>query len=196
VQANVPLSTHRPGLLIVALAALAACQPRQHEPPVVGGDIPAPRPEGADAATPHTATPTASEASATSAKPDIAADTGETAETAAPTETGGDDTAVQTARRRTEPEPKINADPERLLGEAPEGVAAMLGEPAQRRIEAAVQVWQYRLKSCVLDVILYPENGGARVAHLEARDRLGNAMATADCLRRVRRRAVSARESG
>jgi hypothetical protein len=82
------------------------------------------------------------------------------------------------------------------MGASSEGVAAMLDQPAQRRVEAAVQVWQYRLESCVLDVVLYPADGGARVAHLEARDRLGAAMATRDCLRRVLRRAIAAREGG
>ncbi|MDW8399949.1 MAG: hypothetical protein RMK90_15460, partial [Acetobacteraceae bacterium] len=56
-----------------------------------------------------------------------------------------------------------------LIGATPERVRARLGEPDLRRAEAGAEVWRYSAAHCHLDLILYPEGGGLRVAHAAAR---------------------------
>lgn len=63
-------------------------------------------------------------------------------------------------------------DPLTLKGEAADAVKAALGPATLLRREPPAQVWQYRGRTCVLDVVLYPdETEGAplTVAHVELR---------------------------
>ncbi|WP_404381904.1 hypothetical protein [Caenispirillum salinarum] len=63
-------------------------------------------------------------------------------------------------------------DPLSLKGEAADAVRAALGPATLLRREPPAQVWQYRGRTCVLDVVLYPdETEGAplTVAHVELR---------------------------
>lgn len=46
-----------------------------------------------------------------------------------------------------------------------------LGAPDFTRHDAPAEIWQYRSASCVLDVFLYPEEGGLKVVHATTRDR-------------------------
>ncbi|HEV2678248.1 MAG TPA: hypothetical protein VGV37_27215 [Aliidongia sp.] len=46
-----------------------------------------------------------------------------------------------------------------------------LGSPDFTRRDPPAEIWQYRSASCVLDVFLYPEAGGLKVAHATTRDR-------------------------
>lgn len=56
-----------------------------------------------------------------------------------------------------------------LLGARPEMVRRWWGEPALRRIEGLAEIWRYDGPACALDLLLYPEPGGLRVAHAAAR---------------------------
>jgi len=47
-----------------------------------------------------------------------------------------------------------------------------LGAPDFTRHDDPAQIWQYRSASCVLDVFLYPEDGGLKVVHATTRDRV------------------------
>jgi hypothetical protein len=47
-----------------------------------------------------------------------------------------------------------------------------LGAPDFTRRDAPAEIWQYRSASCVLDVFLYPEDGGLKVVHATTRDRV------------------------
>jgi hypothetical protein len=47
----------------------------------------------------------------------------------------------------------------------------LLGEPDFRRQEPPAEVWQYRGADCVLDLFLYRDPSGVRVAHTEMRER-------------------------
>jgi len=47
-----------------------------------------------------------------------------------------------------------------------------LGAPDFTRRDAPAEIWQYRSASCVLDVFLYPEQGGLKVVHATTRDRV------------------------
>lgn len=56
-----------------------------------------------------------------------------------------------------------------LIGARPEQLLARLGAPALRREEGGAQIWLYASPACHLDLVLYPEAGGLRVAHAQAR---------------------------
>ena len=51
-------------------------------------------------------------------------------------------------------------------------IARMLGRPDLLRRDGDAEIWQYRAGSCILDIFLYEEPGGMRVAHADFR---GNA---------------------
>jgi hypothetical protein len=46
-----------------------------------------------------------------------------------------------------------------LVGQTPEDLILLLGEPRLRRSEGSAEVWHYQATQCHLDVILYPEEG-------------------------------------
>jgi hypothetical protein len=75
-----------------------------------------------------------------------------------------------------------------LLGARPDAVRRWLGEPALRRIEGAAEVWLYAGPACALDLVLYPERGGLRVAHAVARASGTEQRAEAACLAELGRR--------
>jgi hypothetical protein len=61
-------------------------------------------------------------------------------------------------------------------------VLARLGQPNFTRHDPPAEIWQYRGASCVLDLFLYPENGGdLRVAHAVSRDPHSAQAATDSC---------------
>lgn len=55
---------------------------------------------------------------------------------------------------------------EELMGAPPAKVVSLLGEPALRRQEPQVQMWQYPSFQCVLYVVLYEEAGGYHVTNV------------------------------
>jgi hypothetical protein len=59
----------------------------------------------------------------------------------------------------------------KLTGLSADEVVALFGEPDFRRAEPPAELWQYRSAECVLDLFLYDDAGGFRVAHSETRDR-------------------------
>ena len=104
--------------------------------------------------------------------------------------------STQTASRPAPaaPLPEVDAAPERFLGLAPPALDAELGRPALVRAEGPARVWQYRGRSCVLDLVLYPGPDGPTVRHLEARDPVdATPHDTVGCLKDLlQRRAVAA----
>jgi hypothetical protein len=77
-----------------------------------------------------------------------------------------------------------------LVGQTPEELILLLGEPRLRRSEGPAEVWHYQATQCHLDVILYPEDGpraGLRVGFAAARA-VGTARrGEAACLRDIAR---------
>jgi hypothetical protein len=51
-------------------------------------------------------------------------------------------------------------------------IARLLGRPDLLRRDGDAEIWQYRAGGCILDIFLYDEPGGMRVAHADLR---GNA---------------------
>lgn len=92
--------------------------------------------------------------------------------------------ACQTTGSTVALRPSVAA--QELIGRDGGGVRSALGEPKRIRKEDSAQVWQYDGGSCVLDLFLYPEGGGHRVVHLEARDVLsGKAFDSDRCVAQV-----------
>lgn len=93
--------------------------------------------------------------------------------------------------------PAASADPETLIGLAPQQLGEALGVPELQRREPPAEVWQYRTATCVFDIYLYDEDDGPRAAHYEARSRSNGAVDPALCLGSVvqRYRVASAEET-
>ncbi len=87
-----------------------------------------------------------------------------------------------------EPEPDIDNDPARLIGMAPPDIVTFLGAPELIRRETPANIWQYRAEGCVLDLVLYPEEGTDRVTYVEARENGLDIMPAKVCLNRVLRK--------
>jgi hypothetical protein len=58
-----------------------------------------------------------------------------------------------------------------LTGLSAAEVVGLFGEPDFRRTEPPAELWQYRSADCVLDLFLYRDPAGMRVAHSETRER-------------------------
>lgn len=172
------LAKRAPVFLIVVATALAACQPQRTRAPVADG-----------AAAARNADPTDPPAAGESAD-------GAPVQTARRSESDSapDASAADDGTAADPPDlARINANPQRLLGADGPGLRARLGEPTRRRAEADARVWQYHAGQCVLDVVLYPDDGAIRAAHIEARDREGTRIPSRACLRHLRKaRAASA----
>lgn len=65
-------------------------------------------------------------------------------------------------------------EPARLKGLEGRQVKSVLGAPSFRRREAPAEIWQYRARTCTLDLFLYDEAGGIQtVAHWAVRSTSG-----------------------
>ncbi|WP_431281431.1 hypothetical protein ACQW02_18755 [Humitalea sp. 24SJ18S-53] len=79
------------------------------------------------------------------------------------------------------------SDTAAFVGAAPDTLRRWLGEPRLLRAEGEAQVWLYHTTSCHLDLVLYPEPGGLRVAYAAARASGTERRTEAACLRDIAR---------
>lgn len=87
------------------------------------------------------------------------------------------------------PASTAHKQPDSLLGLDRAGLTSILGQPRMLRHEAPAEIWQYRSRSCVLDVFLYENPGGIEtVTHLEARNNVAEAVAMDRCMGSVLRK--------
>ncbi len=80
-----------------------------------------------------------------------------------------------------------------LVGQTPEAVRRLLGEPRLRRQEDGAEIWHYQASQCHLDLVLYPEAGPSavlRVAFAQARAQGTARRGEAACLRDIARGAA------
>jgi hypothetical protein len=58
-----------------------------------------------------------------------------------------------------------------LVGQTPDTLLQLLGQPRLRREEGPAEIWHYQASDCHLDLVLYQDDGGPglRVAHAAAR---------------------------
>jgi len=88
------------------------------------------------------------------------------------------------------PPPSLAGD---LVGQTPDAVRRLLGEPRLRRQEAGAEIWHYQASQCHLDVFLYPDAGARpvlRVAFAQARAAGTVRRAESACLRDIARGAM------
>ena len=93
---------------------------------------------------------------------------------------------VAPATRKAPQTAAVNSDPKQLFGMDDAGLTNLLGAPVFQRHDAPAELWQYRHKSCVLDLYLYRESGdpggGLRVQHYDVRSTSGGGFPARDCL--------------
>jgi hypothetical protein len=97
--------------------------------------------------------------------------------------------AVLSAARPSPAGPPPNLAGE-LVGQTPEGLRRMLGEPRLRRQEDGAEIWHYQASQCHLDLFLYPDNAPRpvlRVAFAQARAAGAARRAESACLRDIAR---------
>lgn len=81
-----------------------------------------------------------------------------------------------------DPEPQ-NLDPAIFIDKSTAHLSSTLGEPTVRRNEGAVEIWQYQLAGCVVDVYFYDDAGSLIAKHTDMRSRLlGGIIDPAACM--------------
>jgi hypothetical protein len=112
----------------------------------------------------------------------------------APAATGNETkTASLTPQVKPSPEPKIDADPKRLIGLDRTALIALLGKPAFERKDKPAEFWRYSGDSCMLDLYLYgPEKAAekdkaVRVRLVAAHGPSDAPVDAGDCLRTILR---------
>mgnify|MGYP007031150153 FL=1 len=70
------------------------------------------------------------------------------------------------------PEPPQNLDPAIFIDKSTAHLASTLGNPTMRRNEGDVEIWQYQLADCVVDVYFYDDAGSLIARHTDMRSRL------------------------
>lgn len=100
---------------------------------------------------------------------------GETQTETSASQTTGESAPVQESAVPKAPAlPEIDDDPEQLITMTRDDLNGLLGQPDLVRRESPAEIWQYRGKSCVLDVFLYNKEGQPdspfKVVYSEARD--------------------------
>ena len=81
------------------------------------------------------------------------------------------------------PEPPKNLDPAIFIDKSTAHLASTLGDPTMRRNEGAVEIWQYQLADCVVDVYFYADAGSLIARHTDMRSPLlGGVIDSAACM--------------
>jgi hypothetical protein len=66
------------------------------------------------------------------------------------------------------------SDVQQLVGLKGEALRRWMGKTVFVRQDGIAEIWRFAADTCFLDVFLYREHDGLRVAHLDARSRNGN----------------------
>jgi hypothetical protein len=77
-------------------------------------------------------------------------------------------------------------DPAGMIGADAGAVQRLLGPPRLVRRDAPAELWQYRARDCVVDLFLYQEKDGLRLAYVEARTGAAEITAPRPCLEALR----------
>ena len=81
------------------------------------------------------------------------------------------------------PEPTKNLDPAIFIDKSTAHLASTLGDPTMRRNEGAVEIWQYQLADCVVDIYFYDDAGSLIARHTDMRSPLlGGVIDSAACM--------------
>lgn len=97
------------------------------------------------------------------------------------------------------PRPKVNDDPDQLIGMDNGGLRRLLGAPHFVRRDTAAELWRYRNGGCILDLFLYSGRAGGGdglgVLYYEARSLSHTRITARGCLRALLR-AHAGRKAG
>ena len=92
-------------------------------------------------------------------------------------------TISETTAAANAPEPPQNLDPAIFIDKSTAHLASTLGDPTMRRNEGAVEIWQYQLADCVVDVYFYAVAGSLIARHTDMRSPLlGGVIDSAACM--------------
>lgn len=105
--------------------------------------------------------------------------------------------AAATSMPASTPEPKAppqpppataslpQPSPDQLMGLDSQAVTRLLGPPGLKRNEGPAHVWQYANRLCVMDVVMYEDEGRRepRVTYFELRDPTGGSAVPRACFR-------------
>ena len=80
--------------------------------------------------------------------------------------------------------------PETLKGLSAAQAESELGQPSFRRRDPPAEIWQYRVRACILDLFLYKEESGQVITHYAVRTPSGTAITDKACLDEVLTRQV------
>ncbi len=69
-------------------------------------------------------------------------------------------------------------DAQKLIGLRGDNLRTWIGDTVFVRRDGIAEIWRFAAETCFLDVFLYRERDGLRVAHLDARARAGNQRVT------------------
>ena len=84
------------------------------------------------------------------------------------------------------PEPPKNLDPAIFIDKSTAHLASTLGDPTMRRNEGAVEIWQYQLADCVVDIYFYDDTGSLIARHTDMRSPLlGGVIDSAACMKNL-----------
>jgi hypothetical protein len=102
-------------------------------------------------------------------------------------QSGGGPTVASSPRSETAMLPPRTGKltPETLKGLSAAQAESELGQPSFRRRDPPAEIWQYRVRACILDLFLYKEENGLTVAHYAVRTPSGTAITDRACLDEV-----------
>ena len=78
-----------------------------------------------------------------------------------------------------------NSKPEKLIGFVASDLRQALGKPDFIRKDIGVEIWQYHVENCVLDLFLYQNEAGLRVNHSELRSDTPNRPLKSNCFETI-----------
>lgn len=78
-------------------------------------------------------------------------------------------------------EPRLDDNPEQLVGLGPSSLAERLGSPGFVRRDGPAEVWQYAAEACILDVFLYRDEEAFKVFYVALRGRGDGGQSRRDC---------------
>ena len=80
------------------------------------------------------------------------------------------------------PQAAMRADPAGMIGTDSVALQRLFGPPRLVRRDAPAELWQYQTRDCVVDLFLYQEKDGLRLAYLEARTGAAQVTAPSPCV--------------
>jgi hypothetical protein len=80
------------------------------------------------------------------------------------------------------PQAATRPDPAGMIGTDSAALQRLFGPPRLVRRDAPAELWQYQTRDCVVDLFLYQEKDGLRLAYLEARTGAAQVTAPRPCV--------------